>query len=223
MTDSSALRIARRSWAPKVSCLPSRPLRPTPPFFWLLSPSYLFVFHSRIFVQIRASTCATTSTSTSPASHRLPVPPITHDPFDSTPDARASYGTTPASEPQRHHKAIPPAHARQALPALSTAFGGSCVVVELDAAEDKKRVNMQPGALAASQHTSADLDYLDSLSARHEFRNHFLDHRWININLLRDYFGHASRPPHATSTLDPIHAKTEGPLLTVKFSEKRAA
>ncbi|KAJ6484223.1 hypothetical protein C8R45DRAFT_1099366 [Mycena sanguinolenta] len=108
---------------------------------------------------------------------------------------------------------------------------------------------MQPSALAASQHTSADLDYLDSLSARQlmEFRNHlfhpryietnaakfldngfnpkyiemnatkFLDHRWININLLRDYFGHASHPPHATSTLDPIHVKTEAPLLTVKL------
>ncbi|KAJ6469411.1 hypothetical protein C8R45DRAFT_1167059, partial [Mycena sanguinolenta] len=87
-----------------------------------------------------------------------------------------------------------------------------------------------------SKHTAADQEYLDGLSARRlmDFRNHvfnpkyiemnatkFLDHRWININLLRDYFGHASRPPHATSTLDPIRIKTEAPLLTVK-SEPQA-
>ncbi|KAJ6449464.1 hypothetical protein C8R45DRAFT_1114670 [Mycena sanguinolenta] len=145
---------------------------------------------------------------------------------------------------------------------------------------------MPPGTLAASQHTPADLDYLDSLSARQlmEFRNldnawinitllreflghlpdasttrdskhspadqeyldglsarrlmdfrndvfnpkyiemnatKFLDHQWININLLKDYFEHASRPLHATSTLDPIRVKIEASLLKIK-SEPQA-
>ncbi|KAJ6472420.1 hypothetical protein C8R45DRAFT_936313 [Mycena sanguinolenta] len=164
-----------------------------------------------------------------------------------------------------------------------------------------RRVKMPPGTLAASQHTPADLDYFDSLSARQlmEFRNHlfhpryietnaakfldnawinitllreflghppdasttrdskhspadqeyldglsarrlmdfrndvfnpkyiemnatkFLDHQWININLLKDYFEHASRPLHATSTLDPIRVKIEASLLTIK-SEPQA-
>ncbi|KAF7372724.1 hypothetical protein MSAN_00477700 [Mycena sanguinolenta] len=44
----------------------------------------------------------------------------------------------------------------------------------------------------------------------------FLDHRWININLLKEYLGNASHPFHGSSTRDPIHVKVETASLTVK-------
>ncbi|KAJ6467259.1 hypothetical protein C8R45DRAFT_938618 [Mycena sanguinolenta] len=80
---------------------------------------------------------------------------------------------------------------------------------------------MPPGTLAASQHTPADLEYLDSLSARQlmEFRNHlfhpryiesnaakFLDNAWIDITLLREFLGH---PPDASTTRESKHSPAD--------------
>ncbi|KAJ7929846.1 hypothetical protein B0H13DRAFT_1859329 [Mycena leptocephala] len=95
-----------------------------------------------------------------------------------------------------------------------------------------ERVKMPVAGADGSQHTAADRQFLDSVSARQlmEFRDYsavyikshpdkFLDHGWVDISLLREYL--ASTAPNASSDAsstrsfppsDPVRVKIEAPL-----------
>ncbi|KAJ6448984.1 hypothetical protein C8R45DRAFT_1131393 [Mycena sanguinolenta] len=112
MTDRSALRIARRSWAPKTN-------------------TCIYMCHD-LHVDLPC-----VSPSSCSAHDARPPTPSTRRRTPAQAAARRLQANPTAHRAPTAPQAIPPAHARAQYRVRWVVRGGSCVVVELDAAEEK--------------------------------------------------------------------------------------